>query len=79
MAAARCPYCSSALDDAFLYVRGIAAALHVSPSPDVSWLSRSGLTQIDLGAVSRTGTGTQAVISALRCTACESISFRTQC
>ena len=78
MSDSTCPYCSAPLEDAYLYVRGIFGALHYSSKPDVSWLSRSGLTQIDLGAVSKTGTGAQAVLSALRCDSCGSISFRTQ-
>ena len=78
MSESTCPYCSGPLQDAYLYVRGISSALHVSAKPDVSWLSRSGLTQIDLGAISKTGTGAQAVLSALRCDSCGSISFRSQ-
>jgi len=78
MSASTCPFCSAPLEDAYLYVRGVFAALHFSSKPDVSWLSRSELTQVDLDAVSKTGTGAQAVISALRCESCGSISFRTQ-
>ena len=78
MSQRNCPYCSTPLEDAYLYVRGAFSALLFSAKPDVSWFSRSGLTQIDLSAVSETGTGAQAVLSALRCDSCGSISFRAQ-
>ncbi len=74
----KCPYCSSTLDQAYLYVRGLAASLHVSTKADTRLFSRSGLTQVDLEAISEGAAGTQAIISALRCTSCESISFRTR-
>ena len=75
---ATCPYCSSSLGDVFLYVRGLAASLHVSARADVGLLSRSDLTQIDLGEISQTETGAQAVIPALLCKSCNSISFKTR-
>ncbi len=78
MSNSNCPFCSASLEDSYLYVRGVFTALHYSANPDVSWFSRSDLTQIDLGAVSKTGTGAQAVLSAQRCGGCGSISFRTQ-
>ncbi len=78
MSQRNCPFCSTPLTDTYLYVRGAFAALHFSAKPDVSWLSRSDLTQIDLGAVSEAGSGAQAVLSALRCDSCGSISFRAQ-
>jgi len=78
MSNSTCPFCSAPLEEAYLYVRGVFGALHFSSRPDVSWFSRSDLTQIDLGAVSKTGTGAQAVLSGLRCDSCGSISFRTQ-
>lgn len=72
-----CPYCSSPLDTAYLYVRGLFGSLHVSSQPDTPWLSRSNLTQIRLDAISETETGAQAVVGALHCANCKSISFRT--
>ena len=66
------------MQDAFLYVRGIATALFHAKSPDVGLLSRSGLEQIRLDEISRTDAGAQAVISALRCDRCDAISFRAQ-
>ena len=77
MAESSCPFCASELEEAYLYVRGFSTALFVSSRPNTSIFSRSGLTQIDLGAISESGAGVQAVIKALRCTACESISIRT--
>ena len=76
MSSNACPYCSSTLEATHLYVRGAFTSLHFSARPDVSWLSRSDLTQIDLGAISKGGTGAQAVIGALRCESCGSISFQ---
>ena len=73
-----CPFCSAPLEDAYLYLRGIFGALHYATTPDVPWLSRSGLTQIDLDAISEKGTGTQAIVRALRCDSCGSISFRSR-
>ena len=78
MSNSNCPFCSAPVEETYLYVRGVFSALHFSANPDVSWFSRSDLTQIDLGAVSKTGTGAQAVVSALRCESCGSISFRAR-
>ena len=76
MTAGTCPFCSSPLDEAYLYLRGLGVGLHYSSSPDVSLLSRSGLTQIDLRDISKSDPGVQAIINALRCTSCGSISFK---
>ena len=76
MTAHACPFCSSPLDQAYLYLRGFGVGLHYSSSSDVSLFSRSGLTQIDLRDISESDPGTQAIISALRCTSCGSISFK---
>ena len=76
MADGTCPFCSSSLDEAYLYLRGLSIGLHYSSRPDVSLFSRSGLTQIDLRDISESDVGTQAIISALRCTSCGSISFK---
>lgn len=78
MSGKTCPYCSEPLEEAYLYVRGIFSSLHVSGSPTVPWHSRFELQQLDLNALSETGTGSQAVIGALRCKSCGSISFQAQ-
>jgi hypothetical protein len=71
-----CPFCSVPMNSAYLYVRGLGASLHRSTRPDVGLLSRTDLQQVDLGDISQTGTGAQAVISALYCESCDSISFK---
>lgn len=76
MAAGTCPFCSSSMDGTYLYMRGISVGLHYSSRPDVSLFSRSDLTQIDLRDISESDPGAQAIISALRCTSCGSISFK---
>lgn len=73
---AMCSFCSSAMTPTFLYVRGLGASLHRSGRPDVGLLSRTDLQQIDLGEISITDTGAQAVISALHCESCSSICFK---
>lgn len=64
------------MSDSYIYVRGIGAAMFRSSNPDVRLLSRSHLQQIDLGKISRVDTGAQAVIPALHCESCDSISFK---
>ena len=76
MAAATCPFCSASLVEAYLYLRGLSVGLHYSSRPDVSLFSRSDLTQIDLRDISEADPGVQAIIRALRCTSCGSISFK---
>jgi hypothetical protein len=71
-----CPFCSSSLDEAYLYLRGVSVGLHHSARPDVSLFSRSDLTQIDLREISESDPGAQAIIKALRCPSCGSISFK---
>jgi len=73
-----CPFCSAPLGEAYLYVRGIGAALHRSSDPDVRFFSRSGLEQIRLDKISLTGTGAQAVIRSLYCESCGSVSFKAE-
>jgi ABC-type transporter Mla MlaB component len=63
---------------AYLYVRGIGAALHRSARPDVRLFSRADLEQIDIEEISRVDTGGQAVIESLYCESCDSMSFRTK-
>lgn len=74
---ASCPFCSDPLEDNYLYVRGVAAALFRSTRPDVGLLSRSGLTQIDLAKISPKGTGAQAVIKSLYCDNCGALCFKS--
>lgn len=71
-----CSFCTEAMAPSFLYVRGLGASLHRSERPDVGLLSRDDLHQIDLGEISKTGTGTQAVIVAFYCESCDSICFK---
>ena len=73
---ATCTFCSSAMTPTFLYVRGLGASLHRSVRPDVGFLSRADLQQIDLGEISKTETGTQAVTSAFHCESCDAICFK---
>jgi hypothetical protein len=71
-----CSFCSAAMNPTFLYVRGLGASLHRSARPDVGLLSRADLQQIDLGEISKTETGAQAVIGAFHCESCDSIFFK---
>lgn len=73
----KCPFCSAPLQQAFLYVRGLGASLHQSAAAEVGPFSRKGLDQIDLTALSLTGTGAQAVLEAMACDDCGSLSFKT--
>jgi hypothetical protein len=72
----RCPQCDQALASGFLYVRGVGGALFWGSGRDVGFLSRKGLEQIDLDAVSVTGTGAQAVVESWRCNGCGIVAFR---
>jgi hypothetical protein len=74
----KCPACERTLVNGFLYVRGVGGALFWGAAADVGFLSRKGLEQIDLTALSVTGTGTQAVIEAARCEGCGVIAFRAR-
>ena len=76
MADRTCPFCSSSLVEAYLYLRGLSVGLHYSARPDVSLFSRSDLTQINLKDISESDPGAQAIIGALRCPSCGSISFK---
>jgi hypothetical protein len=44
---------------------------------DVSFFSRKALEQVDLGRVSVTPTGAQAVLEAWRCPACRIVAFKS--
>lgn len=59
-------------------MRGVAAALLRSERDDVGILSRSGLEQIDLRAISRGNVGAQAVIPSLYCESCGGVCFRSR-
>jgi len=72
----KCPSCSSSLEKGFLYVRGIGAALHWSTRSDTKLMSRQNLEQIDLGQISATNAGGQAVVGAWLCPACDFVCFR---
>jgi len=72
-----CPLCSSLLDRAFLYVRGISTALFRSSHGDTGLLSRKNLQQIDLDEISTKQAGAQAVIDAWHCAACDAMTFKT--
>ena len=72
----QCPTCEGPLEAGFVYVRGISTALFWSQRGDTGLLSRQGLEQIDLGKISTTGTGGQAVIEAWHCPACNLVCFK---
>ena len=73
-----CPFCSSKLTKSYLYVRGLGAAIHWSPRPDIGFLSRTDLNQVNLSDISHVNTGAQAIIDVLRCESCDSISFKSK-
>ena len=73
----KCPACDGGLDQGFIYVRGIGGALFWARTKDIGFLARKGLEQIDLNAVSVTGTGAQAVLEAWRCDGCKILVFRS--
>ena len=71
-----CPECKGHLEQGFVYVRGIGAAMFWSESGDTGLMSRKNLEQINLGNISETDAGAQAVIKAWRCPSCEFVCFR---
>ena len=73
---AKCPSCDKGLEKGFLYVRGLGAALFWAKQGDTKLLSRKNLEQINLGQISTTGTGGQAVVEAWLCPRCEFVCFR---
>jgi uncharacterized C2H2 Zn-finger protein len=73
-----CPECQTAMDEGFLYVRGIGASLGWSADPDIGFLSRKGLESVNLTDLSRTPTGAQAVLDAPRCPTCGLVVFRSK-
>jgi hypothetical protein len=72
-----CPSCSTALEKGFVYVRGIGGSLFWSPRGSTPFFSRKDLKQIDLGKLSITRTGGQAILNAWRCPSCHLIVFST--
>ena len=72
----KCAMCQTEMENGALYVRGIGGSLHWSNRKDVGFLSRKGLSQIDLSKVSITPVGKQAVLESWRCAACGMITFK---
>ena len=72
-----CPSCKSKLEKAFIYVRGFGGSLFWSTSDSTSFFSRKNLEQIDLGELSTTPTGAQAVVPAFRCNKCSIMVFKS--
>lgn len=71
-----CPECKSEMQAGYLYVRGVGGSLFWGATKDVSFFSRGGLAQIDLGTLSASRPATQAVINASKCTTCGTVSFK---
>ncbi len=72
-----CPACGNELKEGFLYVRGFAGSLFWSTGGATRFFSRRDLEQIDLGRLSTTPTGGQAVLPASRCSNCNVVVFRS--
>ena len=73
-----CSNCNVEMEPGALYVRGMFTSLLWSTRKDVSFLSKKGLDLIDLGEISVTPTGAQAVIESARCPKCAAITFRSR-
>ncbi len=73
-----CSVCNVEMEQGALYVRGMFTSLLWSTRKDASFLSKKGLDLIDLGEISVTPTGTQAVIESARCPICAAITFRSR-
>ena len=73
----KCPACNKDMESGFLYVRGFGGSLFWSNSKDTGFLSKKDLEHIDLSKLSVTGTGTQGVLPAFRCTSCTTITFKS--
>jgi len=74
----KCPSCSKEMEPGFIYVRGIGGSLFWSKNKDTRFFSRRELEQIDLGKLSLTGIGAQAVLGAVRCSSCAIIAFKSK-
>lgn len=72
-----CPQCNHELESGFLYVRGFGSSLCWGWDSTTGFLSRRGLEQIDLTNMSVTGTASQGVPQAKRCTGCSAIVFES--
>lgn len=59
-----------------MYVRGFGGSLLWSKRGDTRFFSRRGLEIIDLGRLSQTRTGAQAVLPAARCPSCATLAFK---
>ncbi len=73
----KCPKCDAQTENGFMYVRGLGAAIFWSMSDRTRFFSRKDLNQLDLGHLSKTPVGAQAVIPAFRCTQCGMTMFET--
>jgi len=74
----KCQNCDKEMTVGFIYLRGLGGSLHWATSKDISILSRNGLEQMDLDKMSVVGSSIQAIIEALRCAACQKVTFNTQ-
>ena len=74
----RCPRCNVEMENGAMYVRGMFTSLLWSPRKDVSFMSKKDLDLINLGEISKTPTGAQAVIESNRCPQCGSITFNSR-
>ena len=72
-----CPKCEAPVENGFLYIRGIGAAILWSTTDSTRFFSRKDLNQLDLGHLSKTPVGAQAVIPAFRCSRCGMTMFET--
>jgi hypothetical protein len=65
------------LEKGFLYVRGFGGSLFWSTTGSTRFFSKGNLEPINLGQLSTTPTGGQAVLEAWRCPDCELVAFPT--
>ena len=72
-----CPSCETTLEKGFLYVRGFGGSLFWSTSGSTRFFSRRDLDPVNLGRLSTTPTGGQAVLEAWRCPDCGLVAFPT--
>lgn len=73
----KCPKCDNPFEDGFLYMRGIGGSLFWSRTDSTRFFSRKNLSQLDLGRLSKTPVGGQAVLPAYRCSHCGMAMFDT--
>ena len=69
----RCPSCGDRLDQGYVYVRGMGAAMYWSEDGDLRFGSTQGLVQLDLQHT--VGGRNQATLPALRCHGCGFVGF----